>query len=240
MSVSIASQTVLITGASAGIGRATAVRLAQSGARVIALGRRADALASLRQSLPAGAVTTMAGDLNDAGFLREVGDVSADVDIFVNNAGVLRYAPLMELSDEDIDGMFQTNVLAALKVTRAVAQPMMTRGRGHLIFMTSIAAREVFRLASVYCATKHALSALARAFRLELQGHGIKVTEIAPGMVDTDIRAGSTHPAVTASVAARKFKPLTADEIAEAVLYAAQSNPNLCPDLIELRPQGSV
>ena len=240
MSVSIEGQTVLITGASAGIGRATASRLAQSGARIIALGRRREALASLQQSLPAGAVTTMAGDLNDAGFLREVGDACADVDIFVNNAGVLRYAPLMELSDEDVDWMFQTNVLAALKVTRVVARPMMARGRGHLIFMTSIAAREVFRLASVYSATKHALSALARAFRLELQGHGIKVTEIAPGMVDTEIRASSTHPAVAASVAARKFKALTADEVAEAVLYAAQASPNLCPDLIELRPQGSV
>jgi NADP-dependent 3-hydroxy acid dehydrogenase YdfG len=240
MSLSIQGKTALITGASAGIGRATALKLGQAGAHVIALGRRVDALDALKQALPAGAVTTLAGDLNDAGFLREVGAASSQVDIFVNNAGVLRYAPLMELSDDDVDWMFQTNVLAALKVTRAVARPMMERGSGHLVFMTSIAAREVFRLASVYCATKHALSALARAFRLELQGHGIKVTEIAPGMVDTEIRAGSTHPAVAASVAARKFKALTAEEVAESVLYAVEANPNLCPDLIELRPQGSV
>lgn len=240
MSTSIEGQTALITGASAGIGRATALKLGRAGAHIIALGRRADALASLKQALPPGTVTTMAGDLNDAGFLREVGSASSRVDLFINNAGVLRYAPLMELTDDDVDGMFQTNVLAAFKVTRVVARPMIERGRGHLIFMTSIAAREVFRLASVYCATKHALSALARSFRLELQGHGIKVTEIAPGMVDTEIRASSTHPAVAASVAARKFKALTTDEVAEAVWYAAQANPNLCPDLIELRPQGSV
>ena len=105
--------------------------------------------------------------------------------------------------------------------------------------MSSIAAREVYRLASVYCATKHALSALARALRLELQGFGIKVTEVAPGMVDTDIRVGSDHPDVLASVANRKFKPLTAQEVADAVVYALQANPNCCPDLIELRPQGA-
>ena len=86
---------------------------------------------------------------------------------------------------------------------------------------------------------KHALSALARALRLELQGFGIKVTEVAPGMVDTDIRVGSDHPDVLASVANRKFKPLTAQEVADAVVYALQANPNCCPDLIELRPQGA-
>ena len=95
--------------------------------------------------------------------------------------------------------------------------------------MTSIAAREVYRLASVYCATKHALSALARSFRVELQGHGIKVTEIAPGMVDTAIREGSTHPAVTASVAARKFAPLTAEEVDR---YAYRRSSVLCVEIV--------
>jgi len=117
---------------------------------------------------------------------------------------------------------------------------MVQKKRGHIVFMSSIAAREVYRLASVYCATKHALSALARSFRIELQSHGIKVTEVAPGMVDTEIRAGSTHPDVLASVANRKFKALTADEVAQAVVYALAANPNCCPDLIELRPQGSA
>jgi NADP-dependent 3-hydroxy acid dehydrogenase YdfG len=73
-----------------------------------------------------------------------------------------------------------------------------------------------------------------------LQGHGIKVTEVAPGMVDTDIREGSHHPDVLASVATRKFKALTAQEVAEAVAYALTATPNCCPDLIELRPQGSA
>jgi hypothetical protein len=136
--------------------------------------------------------------------------------------------------------MLRTNVLAAFRVTQAVAKSMIERGSGHIIVMTSIAAREVYQLGSIYCATKHALSALARSFRIELQGHGIKVTEIAPGMVDTEIRAGSDHPRVIAAVSARKFDPLTAEEVAEAVVFAAQAAPNCCPDLIELRPKGSA
>jgi NADP-dependent 3-hydroxy acid dehydrogenase YdfG len=85
---------------------------------------------------------------------------------------------------------------------------MMERRRGHII-MTSIAAREVYRLGVIYCATKHALSAFARGVRLELQGHGIKVTEIAPGMVDTGIRASSDHPRALEALKVRKFEALT-------------------------------
>jgi 3-hydroxy acid dehydrogenase/malonic semialdehyde reductase len=136
--------------------------------------------------------------------------------------------------------MFRTNVLASLRIIQAVAKQMVARKRGHIIIMTSIAAREVYRLGVIYCATKHALSAVARGLRLEVQGDGVKVTEIAPGMVDTDIRATSDHPAVIAAVNARKFGPLTPEEVADAVVYAAQASPNLCPDLIELRPQNSA
>ena len=106
--------------------------------------------------------------------------------------------------------------------------------------MTSIAAREVYRLGVIYCATKHALSAIARGLRLELQEYGIKVTEIAPGMVDTDIRATSNHPRVLAAVDARKFSALTPQEVAAAVVFAARNEHNCCPDLVELRPLGSA
>ena len=238
--MSLQGKTILITGASAGIGRATAVQLAQQGAQIIALGRKQDALDELARSLPAGRVRTLAGDLNDEAFVQRIDALAPEVDAFVNNAGVLRYAPILELSPQDCSWMFQTNVLAALRVTQGVARAMVAKRRGHIVFMSSIAAREVYRLASVYCATKHALSALARSFRIELQAHGIKVPEVAPGMVDTDIRAGSTHPDVLASVANRKFQALTADEVAQAVVYALNANPNCCPDLIELRPQGSA
>jgi NADP-dependent 3-hydroxy acid dehydrogenase YdfG len=238
--MSLNGKTILITGASAGIGRACTQQLARQGAQIIALGRRQDALDTLAASLPRGQVRTLAGDLNDEGFVQQIDALAPELDGFVNNAGVLRYAPILELTPADNQWMFQTNVLAALRVTQGIARAMVAKRKGHIVFMSSIAAREVYRLASVYCATKHALSALARSFRIELQGYGIKVTEVAPGMVDTDIRAGSTHPDVLASVATRKFKALTADEVAQAVVYALTAEPNCCPDLIELRPQGSA
>ena len=240
MNTPLAGKAVLVTGASAGIGKATAIALTQLGAKVIATGRRQTALDALKQKCGDSAVETIAGDLNDVGFVDDLAKAARDVDIFVNNAGVLKYAPLMDMTDADCEWMFRTNVLATLRVSQAVAKSMIERRRGHIIVMTSIGAREVYQLGVIYCATKHALSAIARGLRIELQGHGIKVTEIAPGMVDTEIRLGSDHPRVIAALNARKFDPLTPEEVAEAVVFAAQAAPNCCPDLIELRPKGSA
>ncbi len=237
MSAPLAGKAVLVTGASAGIGRATAAALARAGAKVIATGRRQAELDALKKQV---SVHTMAGDLNDSSFVDELAATARDVDIFVNNAGILKYAPLLEMEDADCEAMFRTNVLSAFRITKAIAKSMVKRRRGHIIVMSSTAAREVYPLGGIYCGTKHALSAITRGLRLELQGHGIKVTEIAPGMVDTGIRAGSDHPRVLEALKGRKFAPLTADEVAQAVVYAAQAAPNCCPDLIELRPQGAA
>jgi NADP-dependent 3-hydroxy acid dehydrogenase YdfG len=226
-----------VTGASAGIGRACAVAFAKAGAEVIATGRRVAELESLKKQT---AVRTLAGDLNDVGFAKELASTARDADLFVNNAGILKYAPFLEMSDEDCEAMFRTNVLAAFRISRLVAQNMVRRGRGHIIVMTSIAAREVYPFTLIYAATKHALSAMARGLRLELQSHGIKVTEIAPGMVDTHIRDSIDHPRVLDALKARKFSALSPEEVAEAAVYAAQATPNLCPDFIELRPRGSA
>jgi len=237
VSAPLAGKAVLVTGASAGIGRATAAALARAGAKVIATGRRQAELDALKKQV---SVHTMAGDLNDSSFVDELAATARDVDIFVNNAGILKYAPLLEMEDADCEAMFRTNVLSAFRITQAIAKSMVKRRRGHIIVMSSTAAREVYPLGGIYCGTKHALSAITRGLRLELQGHGIKVTEIAPGMVDTGIRAGSDHPRVLEALKGRKFAPLTADEVAQAVVYAAQAAPNCCPDLIELRPQGAA
>ena len=237
MAAALSGKQVLVTGASAGIGRACAVALARAGAKVIATGRRTAELESLGKEIP---VQTLAGDLNDAGFAEDLAAAAREADLLVNNAGILKYAPFLEMTDEDCEAMFRTNVLAAFRISRLVARSMVRRGHGHIIVMTSIAAREVYQLGLIYCATKHALSAMARGLRIELQSQGIKVTEIAPGMVDTGIRATSDHPRVLEAIQKRKFSPLTSEEVAEAVLFAAQAAPNCCPDLIELRPRGSA
>ena len=240
MSAPLSGKTVLVTGASAGIGRATAVALAQAGAKIIATGRRKIELDALAKQCGGAAVETVAGDLNDRSFVDELAKRADGVDIMAHNAGVLKYAPLMAMTEADCEAMFRTNVLASFRVILAVARSMVARRRGHIIVMSSIAAREVYRLGVIYCTTKHALSAFTRGLRIELQADGIKVTEIAPGMVDTGIRATSDHPSVVEAVKARKYEGLTSEEVAEAVVYAATATPNCCPDLIELRPRGSA
>lgn len=240
MTRNLSGKTALVTGASAGIGRATVAALVDCGANVIATGRRQDALDTLAAEHDAGRVTSIAGDLNDGDFVAELVAMAADVEILVSNAGVLKYAPILDLTYDDMENMVRTNVLGSFRITHEIAKAMVERGRGHIVVMTSTAAREVYPLGSIYCATKHALSAFARALRVELQAKGIEVSEIAPGMVDTDIRDDSDHPAVIAAVNARKFEPLTPGEVAEAVVFALLSSDNCANDLIELRPRGAA
>lgn len=240
MARNLSGKTALVTGASAGIGRATVATLIGHGANVIATGRRQDALEVLVAEHGAGRVTAIAGDLNDGDFVADLVSAAADVEILVSNAGVLKYAPILDLTYDDMEDMVRTNVLGSFRITHEIAKAMVERGRGHIVVMTSTAAREVYTLGSIYCATKHALSAFARALRIELQAKGIQVSEIAPGMVDTDIRNNSDHPAVLAAVSARKFEPLTPEEVAEAVGFALLSSDNCANDLIELRPRGAA
>lgn len=235
----LAGQSALITGASAGIGRACALALAAEGMDLVLTGRRAQALDDVAQACRdlGVQVQSLAGDLTDTGFVQALAEQAAVIDVLINNAGILTYAPLLEISKAQCEQMFATNVLAAYDVTNAVARHMVQRGRGgHLVFITSGAARNVAQHGVVYAATKHALSAFAKGFRLELKGHRIKVSEVAPGMVDTDIRKDSTHPAVLKALAARTFAPITPQQVAEAVMYALVQEPDCATDLIEVRP----
>ncbi len=242
MTAFLQGKLALVTGASSGIGRATAAALAREGAEVIATGRRERELQALAEQGKGagGRIRPVAGDLDEAAFVRSLAEQAKDADILVNSAGTLTYAPLLDMTDDEIDAMFRTNVIATLRLSRLVGANMAARGSGQIIMITSLAAREVYRFGVVYCATKHALTAITTGLRIELQSQGIKVHEIAPGMVATAMRDNISHPAVLAAISGRKFEPLTAEEVADAVIYAATVAPNLCPDLIELRPRGAA
>ncbi|MFM9972393.1 MAG: SDR family oxidoreductase [Burkholderiales bacterium] len=241
-SSALKGRSILITGASAGIGRATALAMARAGANILATGRRAEALEAVaKQCASSGnVIRVLAGDLESPAFVEKLVETAGEVDILVNNAGVLTYAPILDMRAAECQAMFNTNVLAAFAVAQAVAKKMAARKSGHIIFVTSTAAREVYKLGGIYCASKHALSAIARSLRLELQASGVRVSEVAPGMVDTNIRDGSTHPATQAALAARTISPLTAEEVADAIVYTAVTPANCCADLIELRPRGAA
>lgn len=231
----------VVTGASAGIGRATAIALAAEGASVLATARRESELRSLAEQCTglAGDVRWLAGDITDRRVVAELAAQAADADLLINNAGILIYAPLIELSAEQCEAMFRVNVLAAIEVSRSIGASMVRRRSGHIVMMSSTAARSVGPLRAAYSATKHALAAFTQGMRIEFKVHGIKVTEIAPGMVDTDIRNSNTHPAALALFKGLAFAPLTAADVAGAVVYAVTTSPTCCPDLIELRPPGA-
>jgi NADP-dependent 3-hydroxy acid dehydrogenase YdfG len=229
----------IVTGASAGIGRATALALARAGASVIASARRAAALERLTAEAAGqgGSIRPLAGDICDRAFARELATAGAGADILVSNAGTLTYAPLVDISPNESEAMFQLNVLATLHLCQLVGRDMLARKRGHMIVVTSGAAREVFPFGSVYAATKHALAALTASMRIEWEPHGVKVTEISPGTVETEIRNGITHPAVLAALGSRKFRPITAEEVADTILYATTTSENAAVGLIDIRPR---
>ena len=241
MSKRLQGKLALITGASAGIGRASAVALAQEGADIIATGRREGELRTVTEECKALGVSAkyLAGDLNDEAFISELGKVGANVDILVNNAGILNYGPLLEFSPADSKAMFQTNVLASLRVAQVIGAGMAKRKSGHIIVITSGAGRQVPKMAVVYSATKHALVAITAGLRMELQRFGIKVSEVSPGMVDTDIRAPITHPDVLASLKTRTYSPLATEEVAAAVVFVATAPPNVLTEIIDVRPVGA-
>jgi NADP-dependent 3-hydroxy acid dehydrogenase YdfG len=177
----------------------------------------------------------VAGDLDENAFVDMLAADAGSVDILVNNAGILTYAPFLDLPPERMEAMVRTNLLAPMRLTQLIARGMAARGSGHVIMITSGAARTAVPLGSVYCATKHALSALGRVLRIELQGLGIRVSEVAPGTVETDIRQSSTHPAFLAKMKARRFTGLSAEDVAAAVVYVATTPEHVSPQLIEFK-----
>jgi NAD(P)-dependent dehydrogenase (short-subunit alcohol dehydrogenase family) len=186
-------KTAAVTGASRGIGRSVAQKLAQSGFRVVAIARDAGALSTLAKEVPN--LTPVQADLADTGAVAQVAEQLAAqaVDVLVNNAGIAMSAPIHKTSDADYARVMAINVTAPFMLSRALLPVMAKRGSGRIINIASTAALKGFKYTSVYCASKHALLGLTRALALECAGKGVTVNAVCPGWTDTDMFARSAQ-----------------------------------------------
>ena len=229
----------LITGATSGIGQATALKAAEAGFDVIITGRRNDRLQELAESIrQKGAdVLPLAFDIRQSGevetAIRNLGGKWRDISVLVNNAGLaVGVAPIQEGVLDDWERMIDTNVKGLLYITRAVAPLMIARNTGHIVNLASIAGKEVYPGGNVYCATKHAVDALSRAMRTDMLKHHIKVTNIAPGMVETEfsiVRYKGDKEA--ADKVYQGMTPLTNEDIAETIIFAITRPAHVCTDI---------
>jgi len=230
----------LITGATSGIGRATALRLAKEGYAVIATGRRADRLATLRAEIEAagGRCTTLAFDVRSEEEVRRNLSPLENIDLLVNNAGLAAgFEHLDRGSTADWNAMIDTNVKGLLYVSQIVARKMIAAGGGHIVNIGSIAGTEPYENGAVYCATKHAVHAISQSMRADLLSHGIKVSEVRPGMVETEFSVVRFHGDRTAADNVyRGVEPLTGDDIAEAIAWIAQLPAHMNVNEIVLMP----
>lgn len=234
---------VLITGATSGIGEATAGLFAENGFRLILTGRRNERLEELKKRLgKITAVFTLCFDIKN----REEVDDAIDslpaewknINVLVNNAGLA--AGLDHFHEGDIadwEEMIDTNIKGLLYMSRKVASGMIERGTGHIINVGSIAGREMYEKGNVYAATKHAVEALSRGMRIDMLKHGIKVSTISPGLVETEfslVRFKGDREKAKAPY--RGLKPLSGRDVAEAILFMATRPPHVCVHDLLLMP----
>jgi 3-hydroxy acid dehydrogenase / malonic semialdehyde reductase len=224
--------TALVTGASSGIGRAIATRLAASGHHVLALARNGAALEDLARETGAEPVVA---DLSDTASLGRA-LAGRRVDVLVNNAGMLSTkGPFQDMQPEAIAGHVSTNVTGPLHLTRLVLPGMVERRQGHVVFVTSIAARVPQPDLAVYAATKACLAHFSDSLRLDLLGTGIRVTDVAPGRVQTELyRDALDEPGRRALY--EGFRSLAPGDVADAVLGVLALPPHVDVSRIEVNP----
>jgi 3-hydroxy acid dehydrogenase/malonic semialdehyde reductase len=228
--------TVLITGASSGIGEACAEAFAAEGARLILVARRRERLEALSTRLEKThdtAVHVIDLDVRRReavnAAIESLPEEWGTIDALINNAGLSRGLDrLHEGAPDDWEEMIDTNIKGLLWVDRAVTPGMVRRGRGDIIHIGSIAGRQTYPRGNVYCATKHAVRALTEGLRLDLSGTGVRVTSIDPGLVATEfsaVRFRGDHD--RAESVHRGMTPLTARDVAQAVLFATTRPPHV-------------
>ena len=220
-------RTIFITGATAGIGEACANLFAKEGnCRLILNGRRAERLAELAAGLSVDCMTLPFDVRNADDCQRAIDGLEApwnEIDILVNNAGLaVGKAPIQDAPIDDWERMIDTNIKGLLYITRAIAPLMVKRSKGHIINIGSVAGKEVYPGGGVYCGTKHAVDAISRGLRMDLLQDGIKVSQVCPGLVNTEFsavrfkgdleKADATYTGMT---------PLRGEDIAQVVGFVS-------------------
>ena len=228
-------RTAVVTGGSSGIGAATARALAAAGYRVVVGARRVDRLEALAREIGGVAVRLDVTDPDSVAALSAA--VPERLHVLVNNAGGAHgLEPVGQARDDDWSWMYEANVLGLMRVTRALL-PKLEAGRGHIVNVTSIAGREVYPGGAGYTAAKHAAVAVTRTLRLELSGKPVRITDVAPGMVETEFslvrfpgepeRAARVYQGLT---------PLTADDVADCIVWAVTRPAHVNVDEIVVKP----
>ncbi len=224
-----------MTGASSGIGEATVRSLAAAGFEVVAAARRVERCEEVARDVGGRAVRL---DVADPDSVAELAESLPEVSVLVNNAGgALGLEPVAEADEENWRQMYETNVMGVMRVTKALLPALERAGDGHIVVIGSVAGVEVYPGGAGYTAAKHAANAVTRTLRLELLGTPIRVSEVAPGMVETEFSL--TRFAGDEVKAAKVYEgttPLTAEDVADAIAYVVTRPPHVDVDYVSIKP----
>ncbi len=239
----IEGKVVVITGASSGLGEATARLLAKEGAAVVLGARRADRLQSLADEITkaGGKAVALVTDVTDFSQVKALVDKAVEkfgrVDVVINNAGLMPQSPLERLKIDDWNRTIDVNIKGVLYGIAAALPHMQRQKLGHIINVSSVAGHKVMHSGAVYAATKHAVRALSEGLRLEVKPYNIRTTVISPGAVATELPSSVTEPDISAGINQFYEKyAIPADSFASAVLYAMSQPEDVDVNEILFRP----
>jgi NADP-dependent 3-hydroxy acid dehydrogenase YdfG len=229
------SRVALVTGASSGIGAATVRSLATAGYDVVAAARRVERCEAVAKEVGGRALRL---DVTDPDSVAELAESVPAVSVVVNNAGgALGLEPVAEADEENWRQMYETNVLGVMRVTKALLPALERSGDGHIVVVGSVAGVEVYPGGAGYTAAKHAANAVTRTLRLELLGKPIRVSEVAPGMVETEFSLVRFEG--DEEKAAKVYEgtdPLSAEDVADAIAYVVTRPPHVDVDYLSIKP----
>ena len=240
MSTTLEGKVVLVTGASSGIGRATALALSKSGARVAVGARRTDRLKTLTEDA-SGEILPLELDVTDRQSVNDAVAATVEhfgaLDVLVNNAGVMLSSPILGADTTEWTRMVETNLLGSMYMVHA-ALPHLLETKGSVVQVSSTSGRAASATSSVYAATKFGINAFSEALRQEVTAQGVRVVVIEPGFVATELASHITDPAIQAAAKsmAESMRTLQPEDIAAAVVYAVTQPEHVAVNEILIRP----